>query len=146
MVAEPAFTSTSEDWLFLCILRHLWYNTGIVCYIFPLFVSFCYFLLFFEDLAVIRIYRIKIYYKNSQFLFLVGFFMSLWPGGFFCCIFSLKFLLIFLLRFWRLSSLSFLSLGFIVLSLSHLSFLGYLTPSCVRFLNYFKEGKKHFIV
>ncbi len=40
-------------------------------------------------------------------------------------------------------SLLFLSLGFVVLGLFHLLFLGYLTPSCVRFLNYFKEGKKH---
>ncbi len=38
------------------------------------------------------------------------------------------------------------SLGFIILGLSYLSFLGYLTPSCERFLNYFKEGKKHFVV
>jgi hypothetical protein len=42
-----------------------------------------------------------------------------------------------------LSSLLFPFLGFIILRLSHLSFLGYLTPSCERFLNYFKEGKKH---
>ncbi len=117
--------------------------TRVSCAIYSLcLLYFCYFLLFFEDLAVMRIYRIKIYYKDNQFLFLVGFFMTLWPGGFFCCIFSLKFLLIFLLRFWRLSSLLFLSLAFIILSLSHLSFLGYLTPSCVRFLNYFlKKGR-----
>ncbi len=36
----------------------------------------------------------------------------------------------------------FISPRFIVLSLSHLPFLGYLTPSCVRFLNYFKEGEE----
>ena len=51
--------------------------TRVSCDIFSLFVSFCYFLLFFEDLAVMRIYRIKIYYKDNQFLFLVGFFMNL---------------------------------------------------------------------
>ena len=31
----------------------------------------------------------------------------------------------------------------IILGLSYLLFLGYLTPSCECFLNYFKEGKKH---
>ncbi len=34
----------------------------------------------------------------------------------------------------------------IILGLSYLLFLGYSTPSCERFLDYFKEGKKHFIV
>ena len=115
-----------------------------MCYIPSLFASFCYFLLFFEDLAVMRIYRIKIYYKDNQFLFLVGFFITLWLGGFFCCISSPKFLLIFLFQFWWLSSLSFISLGLIILSLSHLPFLDYLTPSCVRFLNYFREGEETF--
>jgi hypothetical protein len=49
------------------------------------------------------------------------------------------------LIFFRSSSLLF-SLGLVILGLSFLSFLGCLTPSCERFLNYFKEGKKHFIV
>ena len=112
--------------------------TRVSCVIYSLCLFYyCFYLLFSEDLTVVRIYRIKIYCKDNQFPFLVSFFMNLWPGGFFCCISSLKFLLIFPLRFWRLSSLLFLSLGFIVLGLSHLSVLGYLTPSCVRFLNYF---------
>ncbi len=36
----------------------------------------------------------------------------------------------------------FLLLWFIALSLSPLSFLGCLTPSCVCFLNYFREGEE----
>ena len=31
----------------------------------------------------------------------------------------------------------------VILGLSYLLFLGYLTPSCECFLNYYKEGKKH---
>jgi hypothetical protein len=47
--------------------------------------------------------------------------------------------------FLWLSSLSF-SLGacYFGFVLSFVS--GYLTPSCECFLNYFKEGKKHFVV
>ena len=56
--------------------------------------------------------------------------------------FPLKFLLIFSFWFLRLSSLLFLSLWSIILGLSRSPFLGYLTPSCVHFLNYFKEGEE----
>ena len=91
----------------------------------------------------------KVYLYDKDILlmlfFLALFFINLWLGGFFCCISFLQFLLISLFCFWRLSSLLFLSLGFVVLSLSHLLFLGYLTPSCVRFLNYSKEGEETFI-
>jgi hypothetical protein len=68
--------------------------------------------------------------------------------------FPLKFLLIFSFWFLRLYSLLFLSLWSIILGLSCVPFLGYLTPSCVRFLNYseereeflsyFKEGEETF--
>ena len=74
MVAEPAFTSTSEDWLFLRILRRWIYNTGLVCYIPSLFVYYCFYLLFSEDLTVVRIYTIKIYWKtNNDISFSRGF-------------------------------------------------------------------------
>ena len=87
--------------------------TRVSCVIYFLCLFYyCFCLLFSEDLTVVRIYRIKIY---CQWYFLAGFFINLWPGGFFCCISSLKFLLIFLSWFWRLSSLLFLSLGFVVL-------------------------------
>jgi hypothetical protein len=56
--------------------------------------------------------------------------------------YPLKFLLIFSFWFLRLSSLLFLSLWSIILGLSCSPFLGYLTPSCVRFLNYFEEGEE----
>ena len=110
-----------------------------VCFI-TVFIFF-----FFEDLTVVRkyIYTIKIYCWCS--FFLAVFFINLWLGGFFCCISFLQCLLISLFWFWRLSSLLFFSLGFVVLSLFHLLFLGYLTPSCVRFLNYSKEGEETFI-
>ncbi len=60
--------------------------------------------------------------------------------------FSSKFLLIFLILI--------LAVVFFIVSFSRVCYfgfvlssaLGYLTPSCERFLNYFKEGKKHFIV
>jgi hypothetical protein len=38
----------------------------------------------------------------------------------------------------------FLSLWSIILGLSRFPFLGYLIPSCVHFLNYFKEGEETF--
>ena len=41
-------------------------------------------------------------------------------------------------------SLLFLSLWSVVLCLSGFSFLDYLTPSCVHFPNYFKEGEETF--
>ena len=56
--------------------------------------------------------------------------------------FPLKFLLIFSFWFLRLFSLLFPSLWFIILGLFCSPFLGYLTPSCVRFLNYFEEGEE----
>ena len=56
--------------------------------------------------------------------------------------FPLRFLLIFSFWFLRLSSLLLLSLWSIILGLSCFPFLGYLTPSCVRFLNYFEEGEE----
>ena len=56
--------------------------------------------------------------------------------------FLLKFLLIFSFWFLGLSSLLFHSLWFIILCLSCFPFLGYLTPSCVHFLNYFREGEE----
>ncbi len=146
MVAKLAFTPTNEDWLFLRILRHRTYNTILVCYIPSLFAFFLFFLLFFEDLTVLKIYRIKIYCKNNQWYFLAGFFINLWLGGFFCCIFSSKFSVNFLLPFLTVVFLIVFPLGLGILGSSYLLLLGYLTPSCVRFLNYFKEGKKHFIV
>ena len=54
----------------------------------------------------------------------------------------LRFLSIFSFWFLRLSSLLLRSLWFIILGLSCSPFLGYLTPSCVRFLNYFEEGEE----
>ena len=103
----------------LAIFTHFktWrYITRVSCAIFLLcLLYYCFYLLFSEDLTVVRIYRIKIYCKDNQWYFLAGFFINLWPGGFLCFISSLKFLLIFLSRFWLLSSLSFLSLGFVVL-------------------------------
>ena len=58
--------------------------------------------------------------------------------------FPLRFLLIFSFWFLRSSSLLLLSLWSIILGLSCFPFLGYLTPSCVHFLNYFKEGEETF--
>ena len=130
----------------LAIFTHFktWrYITRVSCAIFLLcLLYYCCYLLFYEDLTVVRkyIYTIKIYcwcFFSCGFLYK---FMTWWS---LLLHFFLQFLLISLFWFWRLSSLLFLSLGFVVLSLSHLLFLGYLTPSCVRFLNYFKEGKKH---
>ena len=59
--------------------------------------------------------------------------------------FPMWFLLIFLFWFLRLSSLLLLSLWSIILGLFCFLFLGYLTPSRVCFLNYFKEGEETFI-
>ena len=138
MVAVPAFTSTSEDWLFLRILRRWIYNTGFVCYIFSLFALLPFLSSFLWRFNSCKNLEIKVLLENNLiFLLLVGFFITLWLDGFFWCIFSSKFLLVSLFLSWRLSSLLFPSLGFIMLSLSRPLFLGYLPPSCERFLNYF---------
>ena len=144
MVAKLCFYTSNEDSVILRIKRRWMHSTGFVCYI-PSLLAFTVFIFFF-------LWRSnsgkKVYLYDKDILlmlfFLAVFFINLWLGGFFCCISFLQFLLISLFWFWRLSSLLLLSLGFVVLGLFHLTFLGYLTPSCVRFLNYFKEGKKHF--
>ena len=113
--------------------------TRVSCVIYFLCLFYyCFYLLFSEDLTVVRNYKIRIYWKtNSDISSSRGFLYVSVTWRFLLLYFFLRFLLIFLLWFWRLSSLLLLSLGFIILSLSHISFLGYLTPSCVRFLNYF---------
>ena len=65
----------------------MWYNTGIVCYIFSLFVLLLFLSSFFsEDLTVVRI-RKNTDHETRVFLFLVDFFIFLWLGSFFWCIF-----------------------------------------------------------
>jgi hypothetical protein len=58
VVAKLAFTPTNEDWLFLRILRHRDISS--------LFAFLLLLLLLLEDLAIIKIYRMKIYCKNNQ--------------------------------------------------------------------------------
>ncbi len=146
MVAKLAFTPQTKIWLFYAF-KDAGYITRVSCAIFLLcLLYYCFYLLFSEDLTVVRIYTIKIYWKtNNDISSSRGFLYVSVTWWFLLLLFSLEFLLISLFWFWRSSSLLFLFLRFIVLSLSHLLFLGYLTPSCVRFLNYFKEGEETLI-
>ncbi len=142
MVAKLAFTPQTKIWLFYA-LKDAGYMAWVSYAIFfSCLLYYCFYLLFFEDLTVVRKYTnytIKIY---CWLYFLAVFFINLWLGGFICCIFFWSFLLIFSFWFLRLSSLLFLSLWFIILGLSCSPFLGYLTPSCVHFLNYVREGEE----
>jgi hypothetical protein len=119
-----------------------------VCYIFFLcLLYYRFYLLFSEDLTVVRILEIKKFsrkqydisssrefpYNSVTWRFLLMYFLFKVSGSF--LIFNSCVCLLYCSS-WRL----------IILGLSSLLFLGYLTPSCERFLNYFKEGKKHFIV
>ena len=148
MVAKLAFTPQTKIWLFYA-LKDAGYIARVLCAIFLLcLLYYCFYLLLSEDLTVVRNYTIKIYWKPNNdisssrgflYVFVTWRFLLL---HFFSTI-SINFLVLILAVVFFIV---FFSLGFVVLSLSHLLFLGYLTPSCVRFLNYFKEGKKHFIV
>ena len=148
MVAKFAFTPQTKIRFILRIKRRWMHSTGFVCYI-PSLLALLLFLYssFSEDLTVVRNYTIKIYWKPNNDVF-----FFLWISLYFCDLkisFAAFSLWIFLLFpgfwFWQLSFLLFISLRFIDLSLSHLPFLGYLTPSCVRFLNYLKEGEETLI-
>ncbi len=112
-----------------------------MCYIFSLFVLLLFLSSFSGDLTVVRIVEIEKFTKHSDISSSRGFLYDSVAWRFLLMYFSSKFLLISLLRFWRLSSLLFLSLGFIILGSSYLLFLGYLTPSCERFLNYLRKGR-----
>ena len=94
--SKTCFYTSNEDWLFLRILRRWIYNTGILCYIFSLFVLLLFLSSFFWRSNSCKNSRDKEYSleNNLIFLLLVGFFITLWLGDFFWCIFSSKFLLV----------------------------------------------------
>ncbi len=143
MVAKFAFTPQTKIWLFYA-LKDAGYIAWVPYAIFFLcLLYYCFYLLFSEDLTVVKLY--ELYGKDILLvIFSRGFLYKFMTWRFHLLHFPLKFLLIFSFWFLRLFSLLFLSLWSIILGLSRFPFLGYLTPSCVHFLNYFKEGEETF--
>ncbi len=109
MVAKLAFTPQTKIWLFYA-LKDAGYIARVLCAIFLLcLLYYCFYLLFSEDLTVVRIYTIKIYWKtNNDISSSRGFLYVSVTWQFLLLFFSLNFLLIFWFWFWRLSSLLFL--------------------------------------
>ena len=66
MVAKLCFYTSNEDWLFYAF-KDAGYITRVSCAIFLLcLLYYCFYLLFSEDLTVVRIYMIKIYWKTNN--------------------------------------------------------------------------------
>ena len=143
MVAKLCFYTSNEDWLFYAF-KDAGYITRVSCAIFLLcLLYYCCYLLFYEDLTVVRkyIYTIKIY--CWCFFFLAVFFINLWLGGFFCCIFStisINFLVLILAVVCFIASFS--RIYCLGLALSFCSWVTWLHLVCV-FLTILKKGKKH---
>jgi hypothetical protein len=58
--SKTCFYTSNEDLVILRIKRRWIYSLGSVCYIFLCLLYYCFYLLFSEDLTVVRNYTIKV--------------------------------------------------------------------------------------